>query len=457
MSLLKRKGKLEESASVVRALLVTTSSFLKSYVVRYQDDVPAIVAQLQIVTPDVQKVEISYLIYTPVYRLQFSFLFFKKTQVKRAPFAIAIASSDPFSPHGLAFLFLKSLSLCSSTSVAPHSQTLTFLIDSCGLSPESAISASQKLRFKSTENPSAVLRLLRDYGFGETHIYTIISRHPNLLSCDSHRILRPKIEALRSFGFSGESLARVLTVQPALLTRSLEKHIIPCLTFLRTLLASDGDFVSVFTRYPRGLNADLNKSILPILAVLREHNLPEDRIPKLVKIHPRILILSLRRAIEIVDGLKPPGSCRPISSSSTLSVRSPDRRARAGTGRWRSSRALGCPRPTSFRVPEAPVGHADVRGEDTAGPRVFLRRLKFAPDDILKHPILLCYSLEKRILPRCAVISVLKRKGKLEESLPLIPALTESAPSFLKRFVMRYQDDIPEVLKAYNGEIKFNG
>nr|CAD1823727.1 unnamed protein product [Ananas comosus var. bracteatus] len=68
------------------------------------------------------------------------------------------------SPHGVVFFLL-----LPRTNPSPSkSLSLTYLIDSCGLFPESAISASQKLRFKSTENPKVVLRLLRDYGFGTT-------------------------------------------------------------------------------------------------------------------------------------------------------------------------------------------------------------------------------------------------------------------------------------------------
>ncbi|OAY71890.1 hypothetical protein ACMD2_23614 [Ananas comosus] len=364
----------------------------------------------------------------------------------------------PSSPHGVAFLFVKSLSLCSS-SVAPHSQTLTFLIDSCGLSPESAISASQKLRLKSTENPSAVLRLLRDYGLGETDVSRIVSRHPSVLSVDSRRILRPKIEALRSFGFSGESLVRVLTAQPVLLTRSLENHIVPCFTFLRTLLAAaDGDIVSVFTRNPQGLNADLNKSILPILAVLRKHNLPEDRISKLVKIHPRVLILSLRRVNQIVDQLKAAGflpsdlafiyAFRVVAAQKSASW---DRKVAA----FESSGLSAADVASSFR--RHPWVMLTSEEKIRRSLEFFLRRLKLAPDDIVRHPNLLKFSLEKRILPRCAVMSLLKRKGKLEESASVVRALLVTTSSFLKRYVVRYQDDVPAVLKAYNGEIKFNG
>nr|CAD1821741.1 unnamed protein product [Ananas comosus var. bracteatus] len=81
------------------------------------------------------------------------------------------------SPHGVVFFLL-----LPRTNPSPSkSLSLTYLIDSCGLFPESAIFASQKLRFKSTENPKVVLRLLRDYGFGTTPISKPISRFPEAI------------------------------------------------------------------------------------------------------------------------------------------------------------------------------------------------------------------------------------------------------------------------------------
>nr|CAD1828993.1 unnamed protein product [Ananas comosus var. bracteatus] len=323
-------------------------------------------------------------------------------------FAIASSSSPhkPFSPQIPLPILLR----------RPLLQTLTFLIDSCGLSPESAISASQKLLFKSAENPNAVLRLLRDYGFGATHISKLISSY-----------------------------------------RPLEKHIIPCFTFLRTLLASEGAFVSVFARNPHGLNSDLRKSILPILGVLRKHNLPEDRISKLVKIHPRILILRPLRVSEIVDQVEAAG----VPTSSPLFIYAFATVAGQKSASWDRKTAVF----KGFGLSEADVVSSFRRhplvmltSEEKIrrGLEFFLHSLKLAPDDIVRYPILLCYSLEKRILPRCAVLSLLKREGKLEENSSVVQALLATTSSFLERFVMRYQDDVPEVLKAYNGEIKSN-
>nr|CAD1831583.1 unnamed protein product [Ananas comosus var. bracteatus] len=121
------------------------------------------------------------------------------------------------------------------------------------LVPESAISASQKLRFKSTENPNAVLRLLRDYGFCVTHISKLISRFPAVLSSDPYSTLR------RSSTLFGESLARVVTAQPMLLKRSLKKHIIffgfysVVLGIPNVLYISSGHFVATSSGNPNAL------------------------------------------------------------------------------------------------------------------------------------------------------------------------------------------------------------
>lgn len=63
-----------------------------------------------------------------------------------------------------------------------QSFTVSYLINSCGLSPEVAISISEKLKFESSDDrPDTVLALLRNQGFKNAHISKLISRRPSLL------------------------------------------------------------------------------------------------------------------------------------------------------------------------------------------------------------------------------------------------------------------------------------
>jgi mTERF domain-containing protein len=90
--------------------------------------------------------------------------------------------------------------------------------------------------------------------------------------------------------------------------------------------------------------------------------------------------------------------------------------------------------------------------------RFLLDELKLGIHDVIARPVIMGYSLEKCVLPRCAVLSVLMREGKIQRDIKLLPALLAGSSScFLTRFVFRHADDVPDVVKAYEGKIKFEG
>nr|KJB49015.1 hypothetical protein B456_008G097700 [Gossypium raimondii] len=65
---------------------------------------------------------------------------------------------------------------------------------------------------------------------------------------------------------------------------------------------------------------------------------------------------------------------------------------------------------------------------------------------ISNHPVLLSYSLEKRIIPRCSVLKALLSKGLIEKfNVNSIMVCTEKV--FLQRFVTPFED--PYFLKLY--------
>lgn len=64
----------------------------------------------------------------------------------------------------------KSKSSAQEKDIKQHSFTVSYLIESCGLSPETAISASKFVNFKSSKKPDSVILLLREYGFENAQI-----------------------------------------------------------------------------------------------------------------------------------------------------------------------------------------------------------------------------------------------------------------------------------------------
>ncbi|OEL17434.1 hypothetical protein BAE44_0021549 [Dichanthelium oligosanthes] len=83
--------------------------------------------------------------------------------------------------------------------------------------------------------------------------------------------------------------------------------------------------------------------------------------------------------------------------------------------------------------------------------------LKIALSQVIARPAILPCSVEKNILPRCAVLSVLMREGKIQRDVYLLGPLGVSTKSFSERYVKKYEKDLPDVVRAYEWKIKFKG
>lgn len=86
-----------------------------------------------------------------------------------------------------------SLRLFSTTS-NPQSYTVSYLINTCGLSPESALSASKAVGFETRDKPDSVIAFFKNHGFSELRITNLIRIRPTVLFSDVKCTLSPKIE-----------------------------------------------------------------------------------------------------------------------------------------------------------------------------------------------------------------------------------------------------------------------
>ncbi|KAM0902332.1 hypothetical protein ACQ4PT_019374 [Festuca glaucescens] len=346
----------------------------------------------------------------------------------------------------------------SSTAVSsvPNSElcpaTVSYLI-SCGLSPAAA-ATTQKTRILSNDKADAARALLRDYGFTDADIVRTVRSATSILIVDPERILRPKLDFFASLGLEPRKIATA----PFLLARSLDKHLVPSMQFLRGIIGSDDDLRLGFSRVPRALMADVDKNMRPAVEALRRCGLTEAAISKLLVIHMGMLMASPDRIREVFEELKAIGMR--ISDSRFLYCFS----AMCGVkrGAWRRKLELF----QSFGVSEGEVLEAFktqptilLSADDNLKQKVrfLLDELKLGISDMMSRPVILAYSLERCILPRCAVLSVLMREGRIQRDIRLPQALLGNSKIFSARFVLRYADDVPDVVKAYEGKIKFEG
>ncbi|XP_039156430.1 uncharacterized protein LOC120285858 [Eucalyptus grandis] len=355
-------------------------------------------------------------------------------------------------------LFLNAaLRLSSAAAAAAGSSrpsfAVSYLVNSCGLSPELAlsISNSNRVAFETSARPDAVIDVFKNHGFSQSQISNIVGRGPRLLLASPEKTLLPKLKYLRSVGFSGSDLANLITGFPYLLTRSLEKHLIPNFGRLRDFLRSDKNAVAAIRRSPRILVKGFETTVDPFVKVLRDNGVRESSIVWLVQCHSRRMINWYDQLEEIVEKTKRMGFDDPSAANFAVAMLAVmgmsklvwERKFNA-YGRWGWSRDdamsafVNCPR--CMTMSEEKI---------TAVMGFFVNEMGLESSYLMQHPRLIPLSLEKRIRPRCLVFKHLLSNGLMKKKVAFTTLLSMSDEHFLAKFVTSHIGEAPELLDIY--------
>ncbi|XP_062014028.1 transcription termination factor MTERF5, chloroplastic-like [Rosa rugosa] len=371
---------------------------------------------------------------------------------------ISVDSSVTHFPKASPFSRSYSSLLGSAIDDKPQGRsfTVSYLINSCGLSPELALSLSKKrgVHFKSREKPDSVIKLLKHYGFSDTHVSQIVKKLPTLLLVNAKKTLVPKLEFLGSIGITGTDLTRLVCGSPNVLSYSLDNNLRPCYDVIRTLPIGD-EKVGLFMRNScRILNVKALSNAASNVSFLRSLQVPESSITLCALYY---LIAVSRDTAKFRDYVGKVISMGFIPSSTTfvravyvISMMNGSKWAqRVGFYRkwgWAEDDVLSAFRksPTFMFLSEENVS---IKLD------FYLNKMGWQPANVAQHPAVLTYSLEKWIIPRCSVIRILLLKGLIRKGEYSIASMMFRRDQFLDRFVNKYQEEVPELLSIYQGKI----
>ncbi|KAI4349621.1 hypothetical protein L6164_010187 [Bauhinia variegata] len=332
--------------------------------------------------------------------------------------------------------------------------TVSYLINSCGLAPATAVLTSQKVQLRSPERADSVITLLINHGFSKSQISIIVRKRPLLLLASPKDTLLPKLKFFRSIGVSESDLARIITRDPTLLARSLKKHIIPSYNFLKGVLLSDEKVVAALKRTSWIFLADYSKNLIPNLAVLREVGAPESRIAFLLTHFPEALIQKNEEFIKIVGEIKEMGF-NPKKTTFVLAIHAMSgganksiwKRCYEVYQRWGWSKE-------DILLAFTKHPNCMILSEDKIMKAMdfFVNKMGWPSGKIARCPAVLFLSLENRIKPRCLVVQVLLRKG-LIKPLSLVTFLCPDENHFLEKFVAKYEQEVPQLLSVYQKKV----
>ncbi|KAL1065762.1 hypothetical protein V6Z11_D12G018500 [Gossypium hirsutum] len=131
----------------------------------------------------------------------------------------------------------------SGIAESRHWFKTSYLINTIGLSPQSAVSVSKKLHFETSKQPDTVISFLEKHGFSKAQIRNIIQRWPESLLCNPEKNLLPKLQFFYSRRISRFQLLRILAVNPSVFRTSLDNSIIPNFNSFKEFTGCDDDQV----------------------------------------------------------------------------------------------------------------------------------------------------------------------------------------------------------------------
>lgn len=341
--------------------------------------------------------------------------------------------------------------LLSTVSSSPPSSGFAaqYLIDSCGLPSDKALRASRYIpQLKSPDKADAVLRFLRRIGVTEPHIRAAASRQASFLCIDLERHLKPRVAELKEIGFSPSDISLVLSICPQVFAyRKLQQKI----QFWLQIFGSKEKLLFLFEKSFFLLTVNFETSVLPNLSFLKEQcGLSDRQIVRLITSLPRLIVSKHANLESKAKRAEELG----ISRSSKMFVY-----ALVAVSRLNQdiidARIL--------YLKSHGFSHEEVTGLISRYPQVLEiteeligRKMDFLINEaccdrlhLVRNPVLLRYSLEKRLIPRNHVRKLLKCKGLPAANQSIAAFVLPNEKQFIEKFVLPYELAIPGLQQAY--------
>ncbi|KAL9314823.1 hypothetical protein ACSQ67_020275 [Phaseolus vulgaris] len=343
-------------------------------------------------------------------------------------------------------LFLKHTSNASHQ----HPFTVSYLVNDCGFSPETALKASKFIQFETPEKPDSVIAFFRDNGFSSTQINSIVRRAPNVLTCDPHKRVLPKFEFLLSKGASRSDIVELVSRSPRILYSSLENNIVPSYELMRKFLQTDEKTMDCIRSCGHFFGTD---RVVHNVKLLVDYGVTDPVLAFLLRRRVSIILCSaLNRTLDEVKemGFDPSKLSFAIAllAKKTIPKVRWERKVEAFK-RWGWSEELVLSvfkrQPLVMLVSQEKIDRIM---------RFWVKQSGWDYLALTKKPEIFGFSLERRIIPRALVVQYLLRKGLRRKSASLITPFSVSEKEFIEKYVMRFKEETSELLKLYQMSVQ---
>ncbi|XP_031273770.1 uncharacterized protein LOC116132256 [Pistacia vera] len=243
---------------------------------------------------------------------------------------------------------------------------------------------------------------------------------PSLLLANPEKSILPKFEFFNSFGITDAELVSVCSSKPTILDRSLENQLIPNYKFLKSVLLSDAKIIKSLTNKSWLFHYDLAKTVSPKLVVLRELGMPGHSVALILTCYSHIVLQkrekfdkNIKKVIEMGFDPQKSGFIHAMQAFVAMSQSTWEHKLDIFRGwGWSDEDIMLVFRkcPNCMNASERKIMNAMD---------FLVNKIGWQSTDIALCPDIFLMSLEKRVIPRCLVIKVLRSKGLVKKKYNL--------------------------------------
>ncbi|CAL9124077.1 unnamed protein product [Musa acuminata var. zebrina] len=331
-------------------------------------------------------------------------------------------------------------SLFSFSTAKEHSSnhgsnfTLVDPLESCELSSKEAAKwAKDRICEKELSSSSPSIEFFKQSGWSDPLVMKLLQREPRLLRANVETILKPRMSSLQDMGFSDTEIVQLVSSCPCLLYL---RDIQPRIDFWRSLLGSNEMLIKACRRNMFLLASSLARKIEPNISLLRECGISEQHIAQMVVRLPSFLCHTekcIKEAIKHVEELGVSRDCKKFPHA-LLTVVTLSRSRLDAT--FATLISYGWSQPDCVAAFRKHPSIWSLSKKTLCDKMTFL--MKEAGCEltyIICRPVLLTYSLEKRLRPRYEVLNFLDQNKLLDKGHDLLSVILLSEEKFRNKFL----------------------
>ncbi|XP_047064579.1 uncharacterized protein LOC124672383 [Lolium rigidum] len=321
-----------------------------------------------------------------------------------------------------------------------------YLVTACGLTRPKARKAATKLsHLKSPSKIDAVLAFLSALGISRPGTAAIVAGDPQLLCADVENNLAKRVVELTDLGLKKSQIARLVPVaRSSFRHSSLSRN----LGFWLPVFGSFDKLVQALKVNGGLLGSDLDKVAKPNLALLQQCGIDVRQFPGTYV--SRVLTMlpeHVQNAVSYIDKLGVPRNSRMFRYALM---------AFGAQSQEILDKKLVTLEMLGWSQDDVLIAVRKMPGILTMSEKRLHRNVDFLTrvvgleiPYIAQRPVLVMYSLERRLLPRHSLLNILNAKGLLHPDLDFYTAVALTDKRFLDKYVHPYEKSIPGLGATY--------